>query len=152
MKRCLITVIILFLILSSGIEISCTPDLPKEENDNTFTLGYETGYSWGYQLTSEDSHRKDLFWTPPDKIDEAQQFNSNVDILDFYIPKGYLTDADVVNLQFPDATPFNDKQKKQWMEAYNWGFYSGFMKGSKDCLEGKPSHSELLNPFSIDDY
>jgi len=88
-KQYLITILI-FFVLASGIEVGCAPDLPKEVNDNTFTCGYEDGYSWGYQLTAEDSHRKDLFWTPPDKVDEAQQFNPKVNILDFYIPKGFI--------------------------------------------------------------
>lgn len=146
MKRYLIPILII-LVLALGIEVGCAPDLPKEENDNIFIIGYEDGHSWGYQLTAEDSHRKDLFWTAPDKVDEAQKFNPKVNILDFYIPKGYLKKADVANLHFPNGTPFNDKQKEQWMQAYNWGFHSGFMRGSKDYLEGKPSHTELLNPY-----
>ena len=78
-------VVFVILLLTLGMAISCAPDLPKEENDKTFTIGYENGYSEGYWLTAEDSHRKDLFWTPPDKLDEAQKFNPKVNIRDFYI-------------------------------------------------------------------
>jgi hypothetical protein len=127
--------------------IGCAPGLPKEDNDTAFTLGYEDGYSWGYSLTFEDSNRKDLFWTPPDKVEDAQKFNPKINIRDFYIPKGYLTMDGADNLHFPNGTPFNDKQKEQWIEAYNWGFYSGFKQGCDDCISGKPSHDELLNPI-----
>lgn len=136
MKRYLIP-ILLILVLASGTTVGCTPDLPEEEGGIFFALGNETGYGWGYWLTNENKERKDLFWTPPDKIDDAQKFNPRVNIRDFYIPKGYWTMDDMGNTQFPDGTPFNEKQKKQAMEAYNWGFYSGFMQGSKDCIEGK---------------
>jgi len=150
MKRYfMVLVVIVVLMLPLGMVMGCAPDLPKEEDDAIFTCGYEDGYSWGYWLTAEDSHRKDLFWTPPDKVDDAQKFNPKVNIRDYYIPKGYWTIDDVANTHFPDGTPFNDKQKKQWMEAYNWGFYSGFKQGCDDCIEGKPSHEELLAPFYI---
>ena len=150
MKRYIMMLILIAaLLLALGMVIGCALDLPKEEHDSIFTSGYEDGYSWGYWLTSEDSHRKDLFWTPPDELDDAQKFNPKVNIRDFYIPKGYLTMGDVANLHFPDGAPFNDKQKEQWVEAYNWGLYSGFMRGSKDYMEGKPSHEELLYPLTI---
>ena len=150
MKRYfMVLVVIVVLMLPLGMVMGCAPDLPQEENDAIFTCGYEDGYSWGYCLTAEDSHREDLFWTPPDKVDDAQKFNSKVNILDYYIPKGYWTIDDVANTHFPDGTPFNDKQKKQWMEAYNWGFYSGFKQGCDDFIEGKPSREELLTPFYI---
>jgi len=138
MKRYLIPILIAILVLASGLWVGCAPDLPKEENDTFFALAYQTGYSWGYWLTVEDKHRTDIFWTPPDRVDEAQELYPQLNIRDFYIPKGYWTIDDVANAQFPDGTPFNDKQKKQLMEANNWGFYSGFMQGSKDCVEGKP--------------
>ena len=136
MKRYLILVAL--LVLASGLWIGCAPDLPKEEGETFFALSNDVGYGWGYWLADEDKDRIDIFWTPPDRIDEAQKFNPKVNIRDFYIPKGYWTLEDVANAQFPDGTPFNDKQKKQAMEAYNLGFYSGFMQGSKDCVEGKP--------------
>jgi len=147
MHRYTIIFVAAITVLTSGIMIGCAPDLPKEVNDATFTSGYEDGYSLGYSLTVEDSHRKDLFWTPPDKVEEAQKFNPKINIRDFYIPKGYLTMNDVASLHFPDGTPFNEKQKEQWAEAYNWGFYSGFRKGCDDYIKGKPSHTELLNPI-----
>lgn len=133
-------IIIVTLIVAMAGILGCAPDLPKEENDAIFTCGYEDGYSWGYWLTAEEKDRTDLWWTPPDRVDEAQKLYSKVNIRDFYIPKGYWTIDDVANTQFPDGTPFNDKQKEQWMEAYNWGFYSGFMQGCDDCIEGKPDH------------
>ena len=147
MKRYLVLILVATLVLTSGIVVGCAPDLPKEENDAIFTCGYEDGYSWGYWLAIEYKDTTSILWTPPDRVDKVQKLYPKVNIRDFYIPKGYLTMSDVANLQFPDGPPFNDKQKKQWMEAYNWGFYSGFMKGYKDCVEGEPSHTELLNPF-----
>ena len=137
MKQYFIPVLII-LLLASGLTVGCAPDLPKEEEETFFALAYETGYGWGYWLTAENKDRTDIFWTPPDKVDDAQKFNPTVNIRDFYIPKGYWTMEDVANTHFPDGTPFNDKQKKQAIEANNWGFYSGFMQGCKDCLEGKP--------------
>ena len=103
-----------------------------------YASAYMAGYSWGYELTAENKDRTDLFWTPPDKVAEAQKFNPQVNIRDFYIPKGYWTMEDVANAHFPDDTPFNDKQKKQAMEANNWGFYDGFIEGGHDYLDGKP--------------
>jgi len=117
--------------------VGCSPDLPKDAEETFYALAYEAGYSWGYQLTAENKDRTDLFWTPPDKVDEAQKFNPNVNIRDFYIPKGYWTMEDVANARFSDGTPFNYKQKKQAMEANNWGFYDCFMQGCDDCLKGK---------------
>ncbi|GAH65747.1 unnamed protein product, partial [marine sediment metagenome] len=112
MKRYLIP-ILLILVLASGLWVSCAADLPKKEEETFFALAYETGYGWGYWLTAENKDRTDIFWTPPDKVDEAQKLNPQVNIRDFYIPKGYWTMGDVANAHFPDGTPFNDKQKKQ---------------------------------------
>jgi len=131
-------IILLILVLTSGVVAGCAADLPKEEDETFFALAYETGYGWGYWLTAEDKDRTDIFWTPPDKVDDAQKFNPQVNIREFYIPKGYWTIEDVANAHFPDGTPFNNKQKEQAMEANNWGFYSGFMQGCQDFLEGKP--------------
>ena len=138
MKRYLILILLGILVLTSGMVVGCAADLPKEEEETFSALAYETGYGWGYSLTAENKDRTDIFWAPPDAVDEAQKLNSQVNIRDFYIPKGYWTMEDVANAHFPDGTPFNDKQKKQVIEANNWGFYSGFMQGSHDCLEGKP--------------
>lgn len=33
--------------------------------------------------------------------------------------------------------PVNDKQKRQAVEEYNWGFYDGFLQGVDDYLEGR---------------
>ena len=131
--------IILSLIVAMAGIVGCAPDLPKEEEGTLYSLAYVTGYEWGYLLTAEGKDRTDLFWTPPDSVDVAQEVNPQVNIRDFYIPKGYWTMEDVANTHFPDGTPFNDKQKKQAMEAYNWGFYNGFMQGCDDCIEGKPA-------------
>ena len=136
MKRYL-TLILTVLVLVSGMTAGCTPDLPEETKETHYALAYETGYSWGYWLTAENKDRRDLFWTPPDKVDDAQKINPKVNIRDFYIPKGYWTMDDVANAHFPDGTPFNDKQKKQSMEANNWGFYDGFRQGVDDYLKGK---------------
>lgn len=133
----ILLLIVLVLTLGAGTVAGCSDNLPEKTEENFFALAYEAGYSWGYQLTEENKDREDLFWTPPDKVDEAQKFNPKVNIRDYYIPKGYWTMGDVGNAQFLDGTPFNDKQKKQALEANNWGFYSGFMRGSKDYLEGK---------------
>lgn len=138
MKRYLIPILLAILVLASGVMIGCAPDLPKEVEETFYALAYEAGYSWGYQLTAENKDRTDLFWASPDKVDDAQKLNPNVNIRDFYIPKGYWAIEDVANACFPDGTPFNDKQKKQAMEANNWGFYDGFIQGSHDCLDGKP--------------
>jgi len=137
MKRYLIP-ILMVLLLASGISIGCAPDLPKEEEETLFALAYEVGYAWGYWLTAENKDRTDLFWTPPDKVDEVQKLYPQVNIRDFYIPKGYWTLEDVANTHFPDGTPFNDKQKMQAVEAYNWGFYDGFFEGVHDYLDSKP--------------
>lgn len=137
MKRYLIPILII-LVLTSGLVVSCAPDLPEEEEETLFALAHEAGYGWGYQLTAENKDRTDIFWTPPDKVDKVQKLYPKVNILDFYIPKGYWKIEDVANAQFPDGTPFNNKQKEQAIEANNWGFYSGFLQGSHDCLEGKP--------------
>ncbi|MFC1962539.1 hypothetical protein ACFLWB_00860 [Chloroflexota bacterium] len=136
MRRHLISIIT--LMVTSGLVIGCAPDLPKEVGGSIYALAYEAGYSWGYDLTAEDRDRKDLLWTPPDKVDDAQKFNPKVNIRDFYIPKGYWTIDDVANARFPDGIPFNEKQKKRVMEANNWGFYAGFMQGVEEYLEGKP--------------
>lgn len=134
-----VAIIIVALILAMAGIVGCAPDLPKEEEGTLYALAYVTGYEWGYLLTAEDKDRTDLFWTPPDRVDEAQKLYPEVNIRDFYIPKGYWTIEDVANVHFPDGTPFNDKQKKQAMEANNWGFYDGFLQGCHDCLEGKPA-------------
>lgn len=136
MKRYLIPILLL-LVLASGTTVGCTPDLPEETKETFYALAYEAGYSWGYWLTAENKDRKDLFLTPPDKVDEAQKFNPKVNIRDFYIPKGYWMIDDVANAHLPDGTPFNDKQKRQAMEANNWGFYDGFLQGVDDCLKGR---------------
>lgn len=130
------------LLVASLLLVGCTEDLPEETYDHLFFLGNDVGYGWGYQLAFEDRHRTDLFWTPPDKLDAAQKFNPDVNIRDFYIPKGYWTEKDAANARLSDGTPLNDKQKSQSIEAYNWGFYTGFLDGSKDCIEGK-SHRGL---------
>ena len=140
MKRYLIPIIII-LVLTSGLWIGCASNLPEEINEQLFVMGNDVGYGWGYSLVAENEDRRDLFWTPPDKVDDAQKFNPKVNIRDFYIPKGYWTMNDVADSHYPDGTPFNDKQKKQAMEAYNWGFYSGFMQGCDDYREGKPDRS-----------
>lgn len=137
MKRSLIPALTI-LVLASGLVIGCAPDLPEEEGDRIYALAFEAGYSWGYDLTAEDRDRKDLLLTPPDKVDEAQGFNPEVNIRDFYIPKGYWTIDDLANARSPDGIPFNEKQKKQVMEANNWGFFTGFMLGAEEYLEGKP--------------
>ena len=142
MKRYLI-LILAILVLASGLTVGCAPDLPEEIYDHLFILGDDKGYGWGYWLTAEaekqGSHMAliaDLI--PPDKVDEAQKLNPEVNVRDFYTPKGYWTLEDVADTHLPDGTPFNDKQKKQAMEAYNWGFYNGFMDGSEDALKDKP--------------
>lgn len=140
MKRCLIPIFIV-LVLVLGLCTGCAPDLPKEEEKNFFTLAYDAGYSWGYLLTAENQKRTDVRLIPPDRVDAVQKLNPNLNVHDFYIPKGYWTLEDVANAHFPDGTPFNKKQKTQVMEAHNWGFYSGFMQGSKDYIEGKPYRS-----------
>lgn len=137
MQRYLVAILTVSL-LASGVATGCAPDLPKEEKGDFYATGYMAGYSWGYWLTAEDKDRGDIWWTPPDRVDEAQELHPGVNIRDFYIPKGYWMMSHVANAQFPDGTPFNDKQKKQLMETNNWGFYDGFMQGCKDCVEGKP--------------
>ncbi len=143
MKRYLIPIILAILVLASGLWIGCAPDLPKEIYDQLFVMGNDNGYGWGYWLTAEAEKQGILeaFITnliPPDIVDEVQKLNPKVNIRDFYTPKGYWTMEDVADTHLPDGTPFNDKQKKQAMEAYNWGFYTGFMDGSEDALKGKP--------------
>lgn len=144
--------ILAILVLASGLVVGCgqkskTPispspeqgsDLPKEKEETLFTLAYEAGYSWGYFLMAENKDRNDLFWTPPDRVDAVQKLHPRDNIRDFYIPKGYWTMEDVANAHFPDGTPYSDKQKKQAIEANNWGFYTGFMDGGKDWLKGEP--------------
>ncbi len=71
MKRYLILILVATLVLSSGLWVGCAPDLPKEEEETFFALAYETGYGWGYWLTAENKDRTDIFWTPPDKINDA---------------------------------------------------------------------------------
>ena len=137
MKRYLIPILTLSL-LASGTMVGCAPDLPKEIHDQLFFMGNDVGHGWGYWLIDEDKNRTDIFWTRPHAVDEAQKFNPKVNIRDFYIPKGYWTMEDAAEAHLPDGTPLNDKQKRQAIEAYNWGFYTGFLDGSKDCLEGKP--------------
>lgn len=126
------------ILMMTSVVAGCAPDLPKEEEETFYALAFVTGYEWGYLLTAEDKDRTDIFWTPPDSVDVAQEVNPQVNIRDFYIPKGYCTMEDVTNAHFPDGTPFNNKQKKQVMEANNWGFYDGFIQGCHDFLEGKP--------------
>ena len=137
MRQYLIPILVGVVVLASGL-VGCVPDLPEKEKTQLFALGNDVGYGLGYWLIFKDKDRTDLFWTRPDAVEEAQKFNPKVNIRDYYIPKGYWTEDDVANTHFPDGTPFNDKQKKQAIEAYNWGFYSGFMKGCDDCMEGKP--------------
>jgi len=137
-KRYLMMLILIgVLVLAPGMVMGCAADLPKEIYDKLFVMGNDVGYGWGYWLIFENKDRTDLFWTPPDKVDDAQKFNPKVNIRDFYIPKGYWTIKDVANAHLEDGTPMNDKQKRQSMEVYNWGFYTGFMDGSKDSVEGK---------------
>ena len=138
MKRYIIPILMVVLGSVLGVVVGCAPDLPEKEKVQLFAIGNDVGYGWGYFLTAEDKDRTDLFWTRPHAVEEAQKFNPKVNIRDFYIPKGYWTMEDVTNTHFPDGTPFNDKQKQQAMETYNWGFYTGFMDGSEDYLEGKP--------------
>lgn len=137
MKRYLILILAGIMVLASVVA-GCAPDLPKEEGETFFAVGNYDGYSWGYWLVFENEDRTDIFWTPPDRVDKVQELCPHINITEVYIPKGYWTIKDVANTSFPDGTPFNDKQKKQAVEEYNWGFYSGFLQGSKDCLEGKP--------------
>ena len=138
MKRYLILILVTIFVLASGLVVGCAADLPKEKQEELYALGYLDGYDWGYWLAAENKDRTDLFWTAPDKVDEVQKLYPQVNIRDFYIPKGYWTIEDVANAHFPDGTPFNDKQKKQAVEAYNWGFYDGFFEGGHDYLDGKP--------------
>jgi len=140
MKRYLVSILLAILVMALGVLTSCNEAaLPEKEKEQFYSLGYDVGYGWGYRLIDEDKDRFDLLWAPPDTVDVVQESNPQLNIRNFYIPKGYWTMEDAADAHFPDGTPFNEKQKEQAIEAYNWGFYDGFMQGSEDCLEGKPS-------------
>ena len=136
MRRYLIPIVAI-LMLASGLVVGCAADLPENEQEVWFSSGIMYGYSWGYWLTFEDPDLP-ILWTPPDKVDEVQQLYET-DIRKMYIPKGYLTMEGFSDAHFPDGTPYNEKQKGQAVESYNWGFYAGFRQGSEDCLDGKPN-------------
>ena len=121
----------------SGIIAGCSADLPKEEGQAFIIRGFSEGYSQGYSLMAEGKNKSELFLTPPDQVDDAQKSNPMVNIQDHYIPKGYWTLDDVADSRFPDGTPFNKKQKEQAIRAYNWAYYSGFIKACDDYVEGK---------------
>jgi len=115
--------------MNSGLLSGCDifePDLPKNELNVYGVMGYEAGYSWGYYnpLTMK------VFWVTPDKYEPSQR--------QFYIPKGYLTLENFTKAKLPDGTPYNEKQKKQAMDTYNWLFYKGYCDGAQDNLHGKP--------------
>jgi hypothetical protein len=134
-----LAIICVMLVFLTVVLLRCdiSPDLSKKEKDTFYAFAFETGYSWGYQLIYENRGH-DVFWTPPNRVTEAQKLNSQINIRDYYIPKGYWTKDDIAPMHFPDGTPFNNKQKQQVMDVNNWGFYDGFMAGSDDCLKHKP--------------
>ncbi len=132
--------------LVSVSALDCQADLPDDIYDDVYYLGYDTGYGWGYYLILEDEDRTDIFWTRPHAVEAAQEYNPELVIRDYSIPKGYWTTADLKEAHLPDGTPFNKKQKEQVMEAYNWGFYLGFMDGGNDCLAGEPDRRHLGIP------
>ena len=128
MKQYLI-LILAILTTTLGLTISCTafaPDLSQKDKDTFSFMGFEVGYSWGYW----NSLNAPVYWVTPDKYEPFHR--------KFYIPKGYWTMEDVADTHFPDGTLFNEKQRRQAMEAYNWMFYAGYCRGAQDRVQGKP--------------
>ncbi|MCJ7655484.1 MAG: hypothetical protein MUO97_09365 [Dehalococcoidia bacterium] len=101
-------------------------DLPQKDKDTFSLMGFEVGYSWGYWNPQDVP----VYWVTPDKYESFHR--------QLYIPKGYWTMEDMANVNFPDGTPLNEKQKRQAMEAYNWMFYAGYCRGAQDSVQGKP--------------
>ena len=128
MKRYLIPVVAI-LVLASGLPLGCgvfDPDLPQEDKNFLSFDGFQVGYSWGYFAPVDAP----VYWVPPDRVEPFHR--------ELYIPKGYLTMEHFANACFPDGTPWNQKQKRQAVEAYNWAFYAGFCQGVDDNLHDRP--------------
>jgi len=123
--------------------IGCAPSLPDDEKEVVYYMGFSEGYTNGYALVLKNPKTK-VWWITPDMVDKDAKTNPS--IREDYIPKGYWTHSDVAKAHFSDGTPFNEKQKKEFMEGYNWGFYSGFRKGADDCLEGRPPTPPFSSP------
>lgn len=121
-KQYLIPVIIIMVLaLASGPTVGCdAPDLPKEMYDQLFIVGNDKGYGWGYWLAFEAEGQgthialiADLI--PPDRVDEFQKLNPEVNIRDFYTPKGYWTLEDVANMHLPDVLLLiRSRRSRQW--------------------------------------
>lgn len=146
MKLYLFTILAI-LVMSLGLQVACDTEAGLSDDDKTewFSMGHSPGYSWGYYLTRDNPNQK-FFWTRPDRVDDVQKLYPDINLRDYYIPKGYRTLDSFADTHFPDGTALNSKQKKQAMESYNWGFYSGFNDGAMDCLDGKP---DLYTPWLI---
>ena len=118
MKRSSILVLLALVILVFA-QTACSADLPEEEKETWFNLGNFDGRSWG--SAAERGNWK-VYWVSPDRVQDFQR--------DFYIPKGYLAVDYFATAHFTDGTPYNDKQKREACEAYNWGFFYGFYEGA----------------------
>ena len=129
-------ILLALLVSASGLLVGCA-GLPEDERFSWYAMGDMEGYQCGHWLAVTDKDYPAL-WVTPDRVDKVQQLYKT-NIREVYIPKGYLTMGDFANAHFTDGTPYNKKQKKQALEAHNWGFYDGFSQGVDDGLHGRPS-------------
>jgi hypothetical protein len=146
MKRYLIPILVI-LVLASGLVVGCNSgaDLSKEDLQIFVIGGNNEGYLKGYWATITNEY---CYFTRPNKVEEAQKFlngyEQKINLRDFYIPKGYITMEDLAAAHHPDGTSYSDKEKRQAMEGYNWGYYQGFLDAVDDCAEGRANrYSDL---------
>ena len=119
MKKTITPLLLVIFIVVLGLQVACSPSLPEDEKEVWFNLGHFDGRSWGQ--AAADGNWK-VYWISPDRVQEFHR--------DSYIPKGYLPVEHFANARFSEGKPYNEKQKEQACEAYNWGFFYGFYHGA----------------------
>ncbi len=119
MRRLQTLLLLTTLVFVLGVQVACSAGLPRDDEEEWYTMGYSEGVSRGRVA---EIMNESVFLVEPGRTEDFQ--------MDFYIPKGYLSVDDLVSAHFTDGPSYNEKQKKQACEAYNWGFYAGFLFGA----------------------
>lgn len=118
-RKLQILLLLTTLVFVFGAQVACSAGLPRDEEEEWYTMGYSEGVSQGRVAEIVNAN---VFLVEPGRTEDFQ--------MDFYIPKGYLSVETLADAHFTNGPPYNEKQKKQACEAYNWGFYAGFYYGA----------------------
>lgn len=103
----LVTVSLVLLVVSVS---ACQQGLPYNEPDTAATMGYSAGVTWGRNTLPSAP----IFWLTPDQASPCYR--------DRLIFKHYV--------QPEDFAKGSATERVEGAQAYNWGFYRGFLKGT----------------------